>query len=506
MKLSRGQEIALCNYIDRLDRVNLSLRKELIAEAANFILQDTAQPNNITLQTVGLNWVTRFVKRHHYRTVCQKTLDKERQEAEDIEVITKWYRLLKETIDEHGIQPADIWNMDETGFCIGVGKDQMVVTRKSKSSYLGIPTNRESATAIEAISTSKQYIPAFLILSGAVHLGRWYEIQTLDPDTTLTVSLTGYSNDELSLAWIQHFQKHTANKTVSKKRLLILDDYGSHHTIQFINYYISKDIIPFGLPPYTTHILQPLDVVIFQPLKHYHSKAVDILIREGCFHITKTEFLGFIQSIREQAFKSTTILSAFRKTGIYPFKPTIVLEAIKARNTRYKTPNPPSNTVSSPFQTPLTIRKLNRIGKKLLQDVKSNIQSQQQLAINLERYIKGAKAQGTELRHIKYEPERTSIATELLRKNRNAIANRKHLQAGGVLTVAEGRDIIKKREVDEEAKARRVIELAEQRRRRQAQYTFQEAAKLAKKWRIDSILEPHYIIDGKDRGRFLRRR
>jgi len=138
---------------------------------------------------------------------------------------------LKETIDEHGIQPADIWNMDETGFCIGVGKDQMVVTRKSKSFYLGIPTNRESVIAIEVISALGQYIPAFLIFSGAVHLGYWYEVQALDSDTTLVISSIGYSNDELSLAWIQHFQKPIINKTIGKKRLLILDGYSSHHTI-----------------------------------------------------------------------------------------------------------------------------------------------------------------------------------------------------------------------------------------------------------------------------------
>jgi hypothetical protein len=32
-----------------------------------------------------------------------------------------------------------------------------------------MPWNRESATAIEAISTGGHYIPAFLILSGQIH-------------------------------------------------------------------------------------------------------------------------------------------------------------------------------------------------------------------------------------------------------------------------------------------------------------------------------------------------
>ena len=69
---------------------------------------------------------------------------------------------------------------------------------------MGIPTNRESATAIEAISTSGQYTPAFLILSGLVHLARWYKVKELHDDTAICVSATRYSNDQLSLEWIEH--------------------------------------------------------------------------------------------------------------------------------------------------------------------------------------------------------------------------------------------------------------------------------------------------------------
>ena len=60
--------------------------------------------------------------------------------------------------------------MDKTGFRIGIKKDQLIVTRRRKVQYFGLPTNRESATAIEGISTEEAYIPAFLILSGKVHI------------------------------------------------------------------------------------------------------------------------------------------------------------------------------------------------------------------------------------------------------------------------------------------------------------------------------------------------
>src|SRR5437667_11587992 len=92
--------------------------------------------------------------------------------------------------------------------------------------------------------------------------------------------------------------------------------------------------------------------------------AIDIAIRDGYTNITKLEFLSFIQDIRRQAFKADTILSAFKKTGIYPFNPQVVLGQIAKRGITPKLITPPYNG-SSPFGTPLTIQKLNRVARRL---------------------------------------------------------------------------------------------------------------------------------------------
>ncbi|KAM4061765.1 hypothetical protein HRG_011777 [Hirsutella rhossiliensis] len=134
----------------------------------------------------------------------QKVLDNQRKLAESVPHVTEYFKKLHETIASYGINPADIWNMDETGFRIGIGRDQVVVTKSRRSQYFGIEENRESATAVEAISADGRYIPAFLILSGKVHLEQWYGIKELDGDTLIGVTETGFTNDQLNLAWIQH--------------------------------------------------------------------------------------------------------------------------------------------------------------------------------------------------------------------------------------------------------------------------------------------------------------
>ncbi len=80
-------------------------------------------------------------------------------------------------LEKEGLTSDDIWNMDETGFRIGIGKDHLVVTKQRRTHYFALPENRESATSVEAISPASRYIPAFLIFSGKVHMARWYKVK-----------------------------------------------------------------------------------------------------------------------------------------------------------------------------------------------------------------------------------------------------------------------------------------------------------------------------------------
>ena len=45
------------------------------------------------------------------------------------------------------------------------------------------------------------------------------------------------------------------------------------------------------MPPHSSHLLQPLDVGCFSPLKRAYSREVEGLIRHYINHITKLEFL-----------------------------------------------------------------------------------------------------------------------------------------------------------------------------------------------------------------------
>jgi hypothetical protein len=104
--------------------------------------------------------VGRFLQRcPEYTLKPQKVLDLKRKQAESYENLQNWFRLLQDVITSFGIDSDDIWNFDETGFRIGVGRDQLVIIKQQRQFYLRHSTNRELATSIEAVLADGAHIP-----------------------------------------------------------------------------------------------------------------------------------------------------------------------------------------------------------------------------------------------------------------------------------------------------------------------------------------------------------
>lgn len=176
--------------------------------------------------------------------------------------------------------------------------------------------------------------------------------------------------------------------------------------------------------------------MVFQPLKHYYSKSLDILIRDGIISINKIEFLQCIQQARQQAFKKSTILSAFKKTGIWPYNPHPVLAILQERVAQ-RTPSPTPDgqeSGSSPFSTLMTLRQLNKVAYWLTEDLCDD-DFDDRFRGNLNNFIRGSLIQATELVQTRRDLSRTSYA-QLVQNKRRSIKNTP-LKPGGTISVRE---------------------------------------------------------------------
>jgi hypothetical protein len=128
----------------------------MIEAAANAILKASHTDSTTPPPTVGPKWLQRWLVRHpQFKRRRFRAIELDRKQAEDRQLIKQWFQELEDLIIDYGIAPEDIWNFDETGFQIGIGKNQWVITRdiKTEKPYIGINSEREYVTVVEAVNS-----------------------------------------------------------------------------------------------------------------------------------------------------------------------------------------------------------------------------------------------------------------------------------------------------------------------------------------------------------------
>jgi hypothetical protein len=164
--------------------------------------------------------------------------------------------------------------MDEKGTRLTCPAGQEVVVPVGITEiYVGIPENRISVTVIECICANGTAIPPVIIVPGTMIMGGWFH-EKITGHEVITVSLTGYTNEGIYMAWLDHFIKQYDYGPNSHWRILLIDGATCHNAGDFIIKAKINKIWVIKYPSHQTHLLQPLDVGCFREWKIYQNRNV----------------------------------------------------------------------------------------------------------------------------------------------------------------------------------------------------------------------------------------
>lgn len=174
-------------------------------------------------------------------------------------------------------------------------------------------------------------------------------------DWVIGVSSNGWTTNELGVAWLKHFNAHTKSRTVGMYRLLIIDGHESHNSTEFQDLCKEK-VITLCMPSHSSHLLQPLDVCIFSPLKRAYRSQISDLARLMATKIDKPAFIQAYKAAYYKVFTKENVCASFRGAGLVPLDPQVVLSKL---DVRLRTPTPPAPE-ATPWEskTPSNIREL----------------------------------------------------------------------------------------------------------------------------------------------------
>jgi hypothetical protein len=291
----------------------------------------------------GKNWAQAFGKRHpELRARRVRSIDWKRHEIHIYSKVTEWFDVIRRVLQDPAIRPENVYNMDETGVMLSMlGSVKVLVGRDDQRGYRGAGVKRTMVTAIECVSADGRSLHPLIIWPAATHRSNWTTHPT--PGWHYGFSENGYNDSKISLEWFTRvFDPQTKRVANSKPRVLISDGFGSHETLEILEFCFANNIILCRLPSHTSHKLQPCDVSIFAPLKTAYRDQVERLNRGGVDIIGKEHFTYLYKPARDKAITKRNIRAGWAAAGLFPFNPDRVLRDM---------PKPPAEHPSSGADT-----------------------------------------------------------------------------------------------------------------------------------------------------------
>lgn len=315
----RAQPVTLKNVIDAVSTI-LSTERE-------HGIQRTSPPS--FGEKPKKKWWRLFKQRHPevtYRT--PETLTSSRKNISK-NVILQWFADAQSYFAEEGMldalhDPSRNFNIDESGFSLSPKQGRVLAIKGEKHVFEESSAHHKTNITVLANVCADGRIPPPLIIYPrkriSAHMGENFPE---DYECCVGKSEKGYITMETLYEYLCNSFNDWLNQNEVQRPIIIWTDW--HETRN--NYYLGKqlqelNIVLYGLPPNTTHIMQPLDVGVFGPLKKNWSQgAKDYEHENPDTLITQINFAKVFLPIYFNCVSTNHIKAGFKKCGICPFDP-----------------------------------------------------------------------------------------------------------------------------------------------------------------------------------------
>lgn len=103
--------------------------------------------------------------------------------------------------------------------------------------------------------------------------------------------------------------------------ILFVDGHVSHRSLKLSEFCNEKQIVLVSLLPNTTHICQPMDVVVFSAVKRKWASTLQSfkIQSRGEERMSKASFCDLLDKCLSESLTVSTLTNSFTKTALYPF-------------------------------------------------------------------------------------------------------------------------------------------------------------------------------------------
>ena len=205
-------------------------------------------------------------------------------------------------------------------FIAGTNGSLRVITEKGiKNCHRYAPDTREQVTVLGYASADGRLMKPYVIFPGVQPRYNFGDVNK--ENYIVGRSPNGWINSDCFFSWLSnHFYPEVKAKTPV---ILFLDGHTSHINLAVYDFCKDYGIIIYCFPPHASHVIQPLDVSVYGPLKKFWNQSIrDFSCNAMGTAMNRAHFFKVFDQAWTKAKEAPgNVISGFRCTGLVPFNP-----------------------------------------------------------------------------------------------------------------------------------------------------------------------------------------
>ena len=281
-------------------------------------------------------WSMSFMKRHKSQLVSRLCQNIKRTRASlSADEVASYFEHLKTSLTDGNdfIPPDRIFNYDETNLSNDSGVKKCIFKRGNKHPERIKNSSKTAISIMYCGSAVGQILPCYVVYKAENLWSTWTEGGP--KNTRFNRSKSGWFDACCFTDWFESvFVPHA--KRLPGRKAIIGDNLSSQFTDKVMKLAAEHNIAFLCLPPASTHMLQPLDMAFYGPLKKSWRKILNDRRSGGKKNskiLNKEAFPALLAKLHNTIFPEGTsysknLESGFAKCGIHPFNPKSVLDQL----------------------------------------------------------------------------------------------------------------------------------------------------------------------------------
>lgn len=351
--LNNNEEAILVQWLFAMSDRHCPVAKEQLLDSVQLIIKSDGRETPFTDGRPGRKWYQAFLKRHpEVSERLSQNLTSSR-EAVTQDQICKWFSEIQRYFEENNLEdilkdPTRIFNTDESAFFLNPNPGHVLVKKGDKNVYSISGNEKENLTVLMTANAEGIFAPPMIVFA--------YEripkqVSDSVPETWgIGKSENGWMCSSTFYEYITNiFHPWLIQNKIKLPVIFFLDGHASHLTKHLSDFCSQNKIEIIALYPNSTHLLQPMDLAVFRPLKAFWRKHV---------RKWKTEHLGQqvkkdnFAPILKKAIEDLTpdcVKNGFKAGGLFPFGPDYIDFTKMHTHNRRSNANQPTESQDSEF-------------------------------------------------------------------------------------------------------------------------------------------------------------